>query len=50
MFSYAVLWNAFKRMAAGASANEKADLFGRTAARFYRLHGPIQRLLGVAQP
>ncbi|HEY4250234.1 MAG TPA: amidohydrolase family protein [Roseomonas sp.] len=36
-FGYAVGWNAFKRLAAGASAEEKADLFWRSAARFYRL-------------
>ena len=35
--SYAVLWNAFKRLAAGASADEKADLFAGTARRVYRL-------------
>ena len=29
--SYAVLWNAFKRIAAGASADEKAALFHDTA-------------------
>jgi len=34
---YAVLWNAFKRIAAGCSAAEKAALFGATAAKFYRL-------------
>ncbi|MFN4087588.1 MAG: amidohydrolase family protein [Alphaproteobacteria bacterium] len=34
---YANLWNAFKRLAAGASAAEKAALFHDTAARFYRL-------------
>ncbi|MFO1062137.1 MAG: amidohydrolase family protein [Dongiaceae bacterium] len=34
---YAVLWNAFKRMAAGASASEKAALFSGTARRVYRL-------------
>jgi L-fuconolactonase len=34
---YRVLWNAFKRIAAGYSADEKADLFHRTAARIYRL-------------
>jgi L-fuconolactonase len=28
-----------KRIAAGASAEEKADLFWRSAARFYRLPG-----------
>jgi L-fuconolactonase len=35
--SYAVLWNAFKRLTAGASASEKAALFHDTAQRFYRL-------------
>jgi L-fuconolactonase len=35
--SYPVLWNAFKRLAAGSSASEKADLFAGTASRFYRL-------------
>ncbi len=35
--SYAVLWNAFKRLAAGCSDDEKADLFSRTAARVYSL-------------
>jgi predicted TIM-barrel fold metal-dependent hydrolase len=37
MCSYAVLWNAFKRIAAGASAAERAALFHDTAAHFYRL-------------
>ncbi|HYM04106.1 MAG TPA: amidohydrolase family protein [Stellaceae bacterium] len=35
--SYALYWNAFKRLAAGASAAEKAALFHDTAVRFYRL-------------
>ncbi|MBX3501984.1 MAG: amidohydrolase family protein [Alphaproteobacteria bacterium] len=34
---YAVLWNAFKRLASGASAAEKTALFSGTAARVYRL-------------
>jgi predicted TIM-barrel fold metal-dependent hydrolase len=34
---YPVLFNAFKRLAAGASASEKTDLFAGTASRFYRL-------------
>lgn len=34
---YAVLWNAFKRLAAGASAEERHNLFAGSAARFYRL-------------
>jgi predicted TIM-barrel fold metal-dependent hydrolase len=33
--SYQVTWNAFKRIAAGASAGEKAALFAGTAARVY---------------
>jgi predicted TIM-barrel fold metal-dependent hydrolase len=33
--SFAVTWNGFKRIAAGASVNEKRDLFAGTAARVY---------------
>jgi L-fuconolactonase len=36
-YAYAVGWNAMKRIVASASAEEKADLFWRSAARFYRL-------------
>jgi L-fuconolactonase len=36
-YGYGVFWNACKRLAAGASAAEKADLFHGTASRFYRL-------------
>ncbi|MBV8409633.1 MAG: amidohydrolase family protein [Alphaproteobacteria bacterium] len=36
-YSYGVFWNACKRLAAGMSAGEKADLFHGTASRFYRL-------------
>jgi L-fuconolactonase len=35
--SYDVLWNAFKRIAAGCSADEKAALFSGAARTFYRL-------------
>jgi len=35
--SYLVLWNAFKRMAAGVSPSERAALFHDTATRFYGL-------------
>jgi predicted TIM-barrel fold metal-dependent hydrolase len=35
--TYATLWNAFKRIAAGASAEDKAELFAGTATRIYRL-------------
>jgi predicted TIM-barrel fold metal-dependent hydrolase len=34
---YAVLWNAFKRLAEGASAAEKTALFCATAKRAYRI-------------
>ena len=37
--SYLVLWNAFKRLASGASADEKRALFAGTAARVYRIEG-----------
>ncbi len=37
MCSYPVVWNAFKRLAAGCSDSEKAALFHGVAARFYRL-------------
>jgi predicted TIM-barrel fold metal-dependent hydrolase len=39
MCGYAVLWNAFKRLAAGASAAEKAALFSGTAVRTSGLTG-----------
>ena len=35
--SYVVLWNAFKKIAAGFTTDEKAQLFHRTAAEVYRL-------------
>ncbi len=34
---YTTLWNAFKRITAGASADEKAALYSATAQRVYRL-------------
>jgi len=37
MCSYPVLWNAFKRLASGASESERSALFYGTAARVYRL-------------
>ena len=36
--SYLVLWNAFKRMVAGASADDKAALFHDNAMRIYRIN------------
>ena len=41
---YAALWNAFKRLAQGASAAEKAALFAGTARRVYRLDYTSERL------
>lgn len=38
MCSYGVLWNAFKRLAAGGGEDERAALFAGTATRIYRLH------------
>jgi L-fuconolactonase len=35
--SYQVLWNAFKRLAAGHSADEKTALFSGAARKAYRL-------------
>ncbi|MFM0348739.1 amidohydrolase family protein [Paraburkholderia sp. RL17-347-BIC-D] len=37
MFSYHVLWNAFKRIASSASEDEKRALFSETAAATYKL-------------
>ena len=37
MCGAAALWNSFKRLAAGASAEERAALFSGTAGRIYRL-------------
>jgi len=34
---YAVLWNAFKRITAGCSADEKTALYSGTAKRIYRI-------------
>ena len=39
-YSYAAIWNAFKIMARGYSAAERAALFHDTAARVYRLAAP----------
>ncbi|MBR0660946.1 amidohydrolase family protein [Neoroseomonas oryzicola] len=38
MVGYGVLWNAFKRLAAGAGEAERGALFAGTATRVYRLH------------
>lgn len=39
--SYQVCWNAFKRIAAGASDAEKRDLFAGAAARAYKMDGIV---------
>lgn len=39
---YAVLWNAFKRLTASASAQEKAALYSGTAARFYGIEALLE--------
>jgi predicted TIM-barrel fold metal-dependent hydrolase len=38
--SYSMRFNACIRLASGASASEKADLFSATASEFYRLETP----------
>lgn len=40
MFSYPVMWNAFKKIASRYSASDKRDLLGGTAARVYRIDFP----------
>ena len=35
--SYTVLWNSFKRLSKGYSADERTQMFYGTAARVYRL-------------
>jgi L-fuconolactonase len=41
--TYRTLWNAFKRLAAGASASEKDALFRAVAARAYGLEAGVSR-------
>lgn len=40
MYSYRTLWNAFKRLTAEASPEEREALFARTAARIYAIDLP----------
>ncbi len=40
MFSYPVMWNAYKKIAARYTPQEKRDLLGGTAARVYRIDLP----------
>jgi len=50
MYSYRTLWNSFKRLADGASANERHALFAGTAAKFYRIADPVDgRVLETAR-
>ncbi len=42
--SYATLWNAFKRLTAGASADEKRMLYAGTAARTYGIENLLTNL------
>ena len=39
-YSYAVYWNACKRLRTARAQTEKAALFSGTAARFYRIALP----------
>ncbi len=39
--SYGKMWNTMKWLTAGASADEKHDLFWRSASRVYRLAEPV---------
>jgi hypothetical protein len=49
MCSYLVLWNALKRLAAGASAEEKAALFSGTTTRVYHTTSDEDRAGQVLQ-
>ena len=40
MYSYRTVWNAFKRLAQSATADERHALFSGTAARVYRIADP----------
>lgn len=40
MYPYRTMWNAFKRLTAAASADERRALFSGSAARFYRIPDP----------
>lgn len=39
--TYPVLWNAFKRITAGASDDEKTALYSGNASRFYQIEGTL---------
>jgi len=40
-YGYGIMWNAFKRLSVSLSADEKAELFFRTAQRTYRLPAAV---------
>ena len=44
MYSYRTLWNAFKLLSAGASADERTALFSGTAAKAYRVQMPASKV------
>ena len=44
MYSYRTLWNAFKLLAAEASADERTALFSGTAAKAYRVPMPASKV------
>ena len=44
MYSYRTLWNAFKLLAAGASADERTALFSGTAAKAYCIQMPASKV------
>ena len=46
MYSYRTLWNAFKLLAAGVSADERTALFSGTAAKAYRV--PLTAVRDIA--
>jgi L-fuconolactonase len=46
MYSYRTLWNAFKRLSATASRDERAALFAGTAVRTYRIPIPVEAANG----
>jgi predicted TIM-barrel fold metal-dependent hydrolase len=48
MYSYRTLWNAFKRVTGGASADERAALFAGTASRVYGIGAQVVEPAAVA--
>jgi predicted TIM-barrel fold metal-dependent hydrolase len=48
--SYAVLWNAFKKIAADFTCSERLDMLAGTAARVYRLENASKALTDALPP